>query len=106
MFVTVNVTVLCNRYIYSYKHCRQLLYLILYMTIPNSAAFFFFLLNTILQPNLIPVVYASDHTNILFILADDLGYGDLSVAPFNKLKCVKTPHLQAMADKGDDVYVN
>jgi len=39
-------------------------------------------------------------TNILFILADDLGYGDLSVFPYNRLQCSKTPHLQAMADRG------
>ena len=42
-------------------------------------------------------------TNILFILADDLGYGDLSVFPYNRLQCSKTPHLQAMADRG--VYI-
>jgi len=40
-------------------------------------------------------------SNILFILADDLGYGDLSVFPFNRLQCSKTPHLQAMADRGE-----
>lgn len=45
----------------------------------------------------------STTNNILFILADDMGYGDLSVFPFNQLQCSKTPNLQAMADRG--VYI-
>jgi len=61
------------------------------------------------DPSTITTTYSSSYsssiptnstTNILFILADDLGYGDLSVFPYNRLQCSKTPHLQAMADRG------
>ena len=37
--------------------------------------------------------------NILLILADDLGYGDLSVNPFNG-HGIKTPELEKMAQSG------
>jgi arylsulfatase A-like enzyme len=39
------------------------------------------------------------HTNILLILADDLGYGDLSVPQFS-YSGIKTPNLEKMAAKG------
>lgn len=39
----------------------------------------------------------SDQPNIVFILADDLGYGDLSCFGQQKFK---TPHLDALADSG------
>ena len=38
------------------------------------------------------------HPNIIYILADDLGYGDLSV--YNKASKIKTPHLDQMAKEG------
>lgn len=40
--------------------------------------------------------------NIIFILADDLGYGDLGWKPFNSdmMRNVKTPHLQRLAKRG------
>ena len=40
---------------------------------------------------------ASDKTNIVFILADDMGYGDLGC--FGQ-KTLKTPHLDKMAEGG------
>ena len=40
--------------------------------------------------------------NVVFILADDLGYGDLGWAPFDskEMKNVQTPNLKRMAGKG------
>lgn len=40
--------------------------------------------------------------NIIFILADDLGYGDLDFPPFNSplMAPVKTPNLRSMAKEG------
>jgi arylsulfatase A len=39
-----------------------------------------------------------EHPNIIYILADDLGYGDLSI--YNKASKIKTPHLDQMAKEG------
>lgn len=41
-------------------------------------------------------------TNIIFILADDLGFGDLGFSPFSseEFKGIKTPHLQRLAASG------
>ncbi len=39
----------------------------------------------------------SDHPNVVLILADDLGYGDLGVYG-NKL--AQTPYLDRLADEG------
>lgn len=41
-------------------------------------------------------------TNIIFILADDLGFGDLGFAPFSseEFKGIKTPHLLRLASSG------
>src|SRR5690606_9336073 len=39
----------------------------------------------------------SDRPNIIYILADDLGYGDLSVYGQNKFE---TPHIDKLAAKG------
>ena len=38
------------------------------------------------------------HPNIIYILADDLGFGDLSI--YNKASKIKTPHLDQMALEG------
>ena len=38
------------------------------------------------------------HPNIIYILADDLGYGDLSI--YNEASKIKTPHLDQMAREG------
>jgi arylsulfatase A len=40
--------------------------------------------------------------NVIIILADDLGYGDLGWAPFigNEMTAVRTPNLRSMADNG------
>ena len=38
------------------------------------------------------------HPNIIYILADDLGYGDLSI--YNEASKIKTPHLDQMALEG------
>jgi arylsulfatase A len=38
------------------------------------------------------------HPNVVFVLADDLGIGDVS--PTNPLCKIKTPNLQKMADEG------
>lgn len=41
---------------------------------------------------------AEDHPNVILVMADDLGIGDVS--PTNPDCKIKTPHLQAMADGG------
>ena len=38
------------------------------------------------------------HPNIIYILADDLGYGDLSI--YNEASKIKTPHLDQLARQG------
>ena len=38
------------------------------------------------------------HPNIIYILADDLGYGDLRI--YNENSKIKTPHLDQMAKQG------
>ena len=38
------------------------------------------------------------YPNIIYILADDLGYGDLSI--YNKASKIKTPHLDQLAREG------
>ena len=48
--------------------------------------------------SLAPPVTASDQPNIVVILADDLGYGD--VACYNPQSKVSTPHLDRMAQEG------
>ena len=42
-------------------------------------------------------LYAADHPNLIYILADDLGYGDLGCYG---QKTLKTPNLDRMADEG------
>jgi hypothetical protein len=83
---------------FSFSYRLRLAILLLIVTITASR-----------DPSTITTTYSSSYsssiptnstTNILFILADDLGYGDLSVFPYNRLQCSKTPHLQAMADRG------
>ena len=43
-------------------------------------------------------VQAKDHPNVIVVMADDLGIGDVS--PTNPDCKIKTPHLQRMADEG------
>lgn len=43
-------------------------------------------------------ISAQEKPNIIYILADDLGYGDLSV--YNKKSKIKTPHLDRLARQG------
>ncbi len=53
------------------------------------------LLTLLLLPHL---VMAADKPNIIIVLADDMGIGDLT--PGNPDCKIKTPHLQTMADEG------
>ena len=48
--------------------------------------------------SLTPWISARDKPNILFILADDLGYGDVSC--YNPESKVPTPHLDRLAEEG------
>ena len=57
-------------------------------------SFLFFTLVSFLIGN----TEATDRPNVIFVLADDLGIGDVS--PTNKECKIKTPHLQKMADEG------
>ena len=41
---------------------------------------------------------ASEHPNVIVVMADDLGIGDIS--PTNPAGKIKTPHLQSLADAG------
>ncbi len=45
-----------------------------------------------------PTIVANDHPNIVLILADDLGYGDVSC--YNDQAKVATPHLDLLARQG------
>ena len=38
--------------------------------------------------------------NIVFILADDLGYNDIGYHAINGMSAVKTPHLDTLANEG------
>jgi arylsulfatase A-like enzyme len=59
--------------------------------------FLFFFLMMLLQFNAVAQSTATTKPNIIFILADDLGYADLS---FTGGKDVMTPHIDALAAKG------
>jgi arylsulfatase A len=66
----------------------------------DESKFYLLLLCTSLF--LISQVESSKSPNVIFILADDLGYGDLGFAPFNsdQFKGLLTPNLQRMANQG------
>ena len=51
-----------------------------------------------LVPLLLSIVSLADPPNIIVILADDLGYGDVGV--YNKESRIPTPHLDALAQDG------
>jgi arylsulfatase A-like enzyme len=59
--------------------------------------FVFFNLLLLLQLNAVTQSTTTSKPNIIFILADDLGYADLS---FTGGKDVRTPHIDALASKG------
>ena len=47
--------------------------------------------------------------NIVFILADDLGYNDIGYHAINGMSAVKTPHLDTLANEGvklENYYVH
>lgn len=47
--------------------------------------------------SIVPIIAQNKKPNVVFILADDLGYGDIS--PYGQ-KIIETPNLQYMADNG------
>ena len=57
--------------------------------------FLFFFIYTFISCSEEPI---SSPPNIIYILADDLGYGDLGV--FNTEGKIKTPHLDQIANEG------
>ena len=50
------------------------------------------------QPDRVPEKTDSKHPNIVFILADDLGYGD--VTAYNQLAKTSTPNIDRLASEG------
>jgi hypothetical protein len=46
----------------------------------------------------LPIAIATENPNILFILADDLGYGD--IACYNPKSKIPTPHIDQLATDG------
>ena len=44
------------------------------------------------------LLLGADKPNVVYVLADDLGYGDLSC--FNKESKIKTPYLDEIASQG------
>ena len=64
---------------------------------------FSFLIFCLVSAFLAPLISAADQPNIIFVLSDDLGYGDLGVLFQNSVKGEKkiaTPQLDAMAAEG------
>ena len=55
-------------------------------------------LATLLLLLLSPLTRAAEKPNIVFILADDLGYGDVS--SFNKDSKIQTPHIDTLSAQG------
>ena len=56
----------------------------------------------------LPIIRQSKtHPNVILILADDLGYGDLGFAPFDSdlMRAVETPNLKRLAKQGK-VFTN
>jgi hypothetical protein len=60
--------------------------------------FVLFILPLLLPSFLLGAAKQHAYPNVIFVLADDLGIGDVS--PTNPECKIKTPHLQKMADEG------
>ncbi|MFT4692755.1 MAG: arylsulfatase A, partial [Limisphaerales bacterium] len=66
-------------------------------TIPRMILRLLALSLVLLQPSVPSAAAGAQQSNIVFILADDLGYGDLGCYG---QKVIKTPHLDRLAGQG------
>jgi len=72
----------------------------------NRCSLGVFLLTLSVSVFFIPEVYGADRPNVLWIVGDDMGYGDVG---FHGCKDIPTPHLDALAANGmrfTDGYVS